>query len=190
MEFWCGCPEDDIIMDLMRKYRYYKLFSLNYELTKENYGNDYFSIDIGNNVSVREAKFDWEVILNDIFIYFLLIVTIPFILFIVTNFRDSRFFCFFLIINIILVLSSYHICDNNICSINTYKTIWPFTTEILEKKDKEIFLGHSEFGGMLTKKIGEEIVGLSPLEGYDISEFIVFCFFGYLVYRSKKEVDN
>ena len=30
------------------------------------------------------------------------------------------------------------------------------------------------------------IVGIEPLAGYDVSEFILYYFLGYLVYRSRK----
>ena len=177
----------NIRSDLLNRYRYYGLFHKHDETRSEYYGNEYFSIQIGHNVCIDEANFDWEIIVEDIVIYFLLILSIPFLIFVITNFRDSRIFCTYLIINVILLLISYHVYNYGVCSINTYKIIWPFTTQILDKEEKEVFLGHDEYGAMLTNRTGEmRIVGIEPVVGYDISEFIVYCFLGYWVYKSRK----
>ena len=171
----------DMLHDLRDKYCYYTLFQKKYDTTDERYGNEKFSIQIGHNKGLYEAGFDWKIILNDIVKYFLLIIAIPFFIFSVTNF--NKILHIYLIINMIFLISSYHIYDNNILSSDTYKTIWPFTDKIIQKENKEVFLGSNEDGVLLSRKTDEvQIVGLRPLVGYDISEFMIYCIIGYLVY--------
>ena len=171
----------DICDDLWSKYRYYTLFNKKFDTTGERYGNENFSIQIGHNEVYYEAGFNWKIILNDIVKYFLLIIAIPFFIFSATHFNKIPHI--YLIINILFLISSYHIYDNNILSADTYKTIWPFTDKIIEKENKEVFLGTNEDGALISRKTDEiQIVGLRPLAGYDISEFMIYCIIGYLVY--------
>ena len=171
----------DMLHDLRDKYCYYTLFLQKYDITDERYENEKFSIQIGHFKYLYEAGFDWKIILNDIVKYFLLIIAIPFFIFSATHF--NKILHIYLIINMLFLISSYHIYDNNILSADTYKTIWPFTDKIIKKENKEVFLGTNEDGVSVSRKTDEvQIVGLRPLAGYDISEFMIYCIIGYLVY--------
>lgn len=178
----------DLIEELSRDQKYYTLtFSADTTFRgHQNYGNEYFKVDIFCGMAFRyEAGFYWAKIFNNIIFYFLLISIIPTVIITYSYYNRVRFFTIWFSINYIFLLLSVsdELNLNKEYCISPYsiETIWPFNKGIVDISNKMIFLGHADVGSYTT--LGDKYIrAIYPLNGYDLSEFIVYTLIGYLIY--------
>ncbi|WP_304247212.1 hypothetical protein [Parabacteroides gordonii] len=187
---------EDLIEELSRDQKYYTLtFTVDTTfIGHQNYGNEYFKVDIFCGTASRyEAIYEWKSIYNSLIFYFLLISIIPTLIIAYSHYNKARFFIICFLINYILLLLSVsdELNLNKYYCISPYsiETIWPFNKGIVDISNKMIFLGHADAGSYTT--FGDEYIrAIYPLNGYDLSEFVVYtliCYFIHiLVIKNKK----
>lgn len=180
---------DDLIKELSQEQNYYTLtFTTDTTFRgKQKYGNEYFEVDIISGIARRyEAKYIWDKISNSILFYFLLLSILPTIMIAYSNYNKIRFFIICFSINYIFLLLSVsdtlNLTQYYCISSYSIETVWPFTKEMFDIRNKIIFLGHADVGSYTT--LGDKyLYAMYPLNGYDISEFIFYTIISYLIYR-------
>ena len=188
---------DSVNKELFGRSHYYGLNQIDHTTNKREYSCEYYSLPIGQGKTTYKASMWWNSILEDIIFYSLLIFTIPVLLYLWKNIRKNKALMIWLLLHYLLLLLSTYSANKDDWAYtffrsDTYKTIWPFTDKIVEKRKETIFLGKDpNMGANVSQETGRTYIhSIRPVAGYDFSEFVVYCALGYLLLRKRKDENN
>jgi hypothetical protein len=133
---------------------------------KGTYGNEYFSVNIYTDTTRFEASYNKNNIVGAMVRYSILFTLLPTLLLCFVCWkkypqkRNLILIAWILINYAFLVLSSFSgtLNDKSIHSSESFKTVWPFNSNIIRKNNKQIFIEKDEYyGGSKIKQSDEKI---------------------------------
>lgn len=152
------------------------------------YRNEYFNLNITCTLGSRwEASFFWYSMGYDVIIYFIFLSIIPIGIMLCLRFGKMHFVTIWIFIHyIFLFLSEFEIFNRD--NSRNFSVLWPFSGNIIDWEYKQKFLGNLNAIGSAFTSAAERVYTVHILQGYDFTDFLIYCFLGYIIYLIIKKI--